>query len=386
MITGDRISRKQRLKSFGRRKAKIALILALILAVLVIGNTFRMKFTAMYNHSFIADIFQGRYAQGLDSLAVKTGRDFLLTRSPEPLGESSDSASVSIQKVYQPWPSAMPLLYYSREIQKACDDHGIECDFMIYGKKDSLVCRLKSGNRHELIISVIPDGRTKLESRSLGIILENIYELDNDNIIRLIDSRIPFGYLATADVFPAGDIKRRLRSGRVASIISVSASKKDLAEHAARGKKSGSAYDKYVSDLLGLHPNLSYLDIERSDDIDYMFVEDFIDAARDQDIGYIYKNRIPDRTDSMAYAAGLTFISSDIISDYTEKNLSDIRGSLTTDLVLSKTPAKIIVSVDISKMPIGEFINFLKYLRGLGINILYINKLSDDPEFTIRDL
>ena len=280
----------------------------------------------------------------------------------------------------------MPLLYYSSEIQKVCGNYGIECDLMIYGKKDSLVCRLKSGNRHELMISVIPDSKTKLDNRSLGIILENIYELDNNNIIRLIDSRIPFGYMATADVFPAGEIKRRLRSGQVTSIISVSASKKDLAEHAARGKRAGSEYDKYASDLLGLHPNLSYIDIERSDDMDYMFVEGFIDAARDKDIGYIYRNQIPDRTDSMAYAAGLTFISSNIISDYTEKSLSQIRGSLTTDLILTKTPEKIIISVDISKMPIGEFINFLKYLRRLGINILYINKLSDDPEFTIKDL
>lgn len=362
------------------------MILALVLAVLVIGNTFRTKFSEMYSHSFIAGIFQNGYAQGLDSLTVRTGRDFLLSRSPELAEASDDSAGVSVQRVYQPWPSAMPLLFYSSEIQKACDDYGIECDFEIYGKKDSLVCRLKSGNRRELIISVIPDGKTKLENRSLGIILENIYELDNNNIIRLIDSRIPFGYLATADVFPAGDIKRRLRSGRVASIISVSASSKDLAEHAAAGKKAGSEYDKYVSDLLGLHPNLSYIDIERSDDIDYMFVEGFIDAARDKDIGYIYRNRIPDRTDSMAYAAGLTFISSGIISDYAEKSLSDIRGSLTAGLILSKTPAKIIVSVDISKMPIGEFINFLKYLKRLGINILYIDKLSEDPEFTIRDL
>jgi hypothetical protein len=257
---------------------------------------------------------------------------------------------------------------------------------MIYGKKDSLVCRLKSGNRRELMISVIPDSKTKLEKRSLGIILKNIYELDNSDIVRMIDSRIPFGYLATADVFPAGDIKRRLRSERVTSIISVSASKKDLAEHAARGRKTGSAYDNYVSDLLDLHPNPAYIDIERSDDMDYMFVEGFIDAARNKNIGYIYKNRIPDRTDSIAYAAGLTFISSNIISDYTEKRLSELRGLLTAELVLSKTPVKIIVSVDISKMPIGEFIDFLNYQRRLGIDILYLNKLSDDPDFTIRDL
>ena len=84
MISGDRISRKQRLKSFGRRKARIALILALILAALVVGDTFSTKIAKLYDHSFIAGIFQSRYAEGLDSLAVKTGRDFLLTGSPEP--------------------------------------------------------------------------------------------------------------------------------------------------------------------------------------------------------------------------------------------------------------------------------------------------------------
>jgi hypothetical protein len=386
MITNERISRKQRLKAFGRRKTGIAIVLALVLITLVIIKTYQGKFSELLNESFVGDIFRGSYAENLDSLAIRVGHSFLLNNHPESSTVSGDSAGISYRRVRQPWPSALPLIFYSRSIQNVCDKYGIKYSCVIYGIRDSLVCELQSGNHNRLDITVIPGKKTRLDKRSIGIILKNIYELDNRDIIKIIDSRIPFGYLATIDVFPAGDIKRRLRSNRVASVISVSASRRELARRAVSGGRAESEYQKYVSHLLNLHPNLAFVDIERSDDIDQLFVKVLIDEAKKKGIDYIYRNSVPDGIDSLAYGAGLTFITYSKITDYTKMGFRGIRSLLTSELILSEKPLKMIISVDISNVGVDDLIDLMKYLKSLGINVLYLNKLSDDPDFTTVDL
>jgi hypothetical protein len=280
----------------------------------------------------------------------------------------------------------LPLLFYSRNLQNVCDRYGIKYSCVIYGIRDSLVCELRSGNQNKLDITVIPGKKTRLDKRSIGFIFKNIYELDNRDIIKIIDSRIPFGYQGTLDVFPAGDIKRRLRSNRVASIISVTASRRELARRAVSGGNSESEYQKYVSDLLNLHPNLAFVDIERSDDIDQLFVKVLMDEAGKKGINYIYRNSVPDGIDSLAYGAGLTFITYSKITDYTKMDFRGIQSLLTSELILSEKPLKMIISVDISNVGVDDLIDLMKYLKRLGINVLYINKLSDDPDFTTVDL
>jgi hypothetical protein len=81
MITNERISRKQRLKAFGRRKTGIAIVLALVLITLVIIKTYQGKFSELLNESFVGDIFRGSYAENLDSLAIRVGHSFLLNKS-----------------------------------------------------------------------------------------------------------------------------------------------------------------------------------------------------------------------------------------------------------------------------------------------------------------
>jgi hypothetical protein len=172
----------------------------------------------------------------------------------------------------------------------------------------------------------------------------------------------------------------------VASIISVTASRRELARRAVSGGSAESEYQKYVSDLLNLHPNLAFVDIERSDDIDQLFVKVLMDEARKKSINYIYRNPVPDGIDSLAYGAGLTFITYNKIADYTEMDFWGIQSLLTSELILSEKQLKMIISVDISIVGVDDLIDLMKYLKRLGINVLYINKLSDDHDFTTVDL
>jgi hypothetical protein len=63
-----------------------------------------------------------------------------------------------------------------------------------------------------------------------------------------------------------------------------------------------------------------------------------------------------------------------------------IQSLLTSELILPEKPLKMIISVDISNVEVDDLIDLMKYLKRLGINVLYINKLSDDPDFTTVDL
>lgn len=386
MSTNERISRERRLKKFGRRKAGIALALAIALLLLVIGKTYRSQFANLLNESFVGDMFRKHYSGSLDSLALQFGRQYLLNNPPEIAAAPSDTSGVAVKRIRQPWPRALPLLFYSRDLQRVCDENGIGYSSTTYGPDDSLVCELRASNDSGLEVAVIPDRKTRLDKRSLGIIFKNIYELDNRDIIKMVDSEIPFGYLATVDVYPAGEIKRRLRSRQVASIVTIEASQKGLSGKGAAGDNADSKYKKYASGLLDLHPNPAFIDVERTNNIDKPFITALMDEAKKRDIGYIYKNRVPDGVDSVAYAAGLSFISFDNISDYTARDWGEIKGLLTADLILANKPAKEIIIADISRIRVDDLTGFVKYLKRLGIKILYINKLSDESEFRITDL
>jgi hypothetical protein len=63
-----------------------------------------------------------------------------------------------------------------------------------------------------------------------------------------------------------------------------------------------------------------------------------------------------------------------------------IQSLLTSELILSEKQLKMIISVDISIVGVDDLIDLMKYLKRLGINVLYINKLSDDHDFTTVDL
>ncbi|UCE66578.1 MAG: hypothetical protein JSU85_00765 [Candidatus Zixiibacteriota bacterium] len=386
MISNDRISRKQRLKTLKNKKAGIALVLALILISLVVGKTYRTQLGILLESSSIKNVFQKNSPDELDSLVIQTGRGFRLNNPTEVDTAFQDTTGIRRMRFLQPWPSGLPLEFYARKLQELTGKSGINCNCVMFGRDDSLVCELISGDNGRAKIVAIPDKKTGLEERFLGIILKNIYELENQEINSIVKSRIPFGYLAEVDVFPAGEIKTQLRSEWVTSILTIPASRKDLVKYDLLKEKGESEYRDLAMDLLNRHPNIAFLRFERSEDTDYLFVEALFDRAKGKKIGYIYENSAPDRIDSLAFSAGLTFISYAKILDYTDKNLNEIQTALIRELIYLEDPCKTIITVDISKMQSQKMISLMLYLNKIGINGLNINKLTDYPEFMIEDL
>jgi len=386
MISNDRISRKQRLKALNNKKARIALILALILILLVVGKTYRTQLGILLDNKLVKSILRDRIPEDADSLAFQTGYSFQLNNSPEVDTVFRDTTGIGFKRITQPWPSELPLVFYARRLQELSGNFGVDCNCVMFGENDSLVCELISGDNSRADVAVIPDKKTGLEGRFLGIILKNIYELRNQDIARIVDSKFPFGYLAEIDVFPAGDIKKRLRSEWVTAILTMPTSRKDLIKYDLLKKEGKSDYRDLASDLLNRHPNLALLRFDRSEDTDYLFVKALIIQAKEKKIGYIYEDGAPDRIDSLAFSAGLAFVSYNKVLDYTEKGFKEIQTDLVTELVRSRDPRKTAITIDISKIQIQRIIGLMKYLKKIGINMLPINKLSDYPEFMIEDL
>lgn len=357
--------------------------LAILLLLLVVGRKYGTRIADTLDVSGIKNIFHQASPDDIDSLVFQTARSFGLNNSPE---ASFADAGSSIVRFMQPWPSHIPLEFYARRAQEMSGEWGIGCDFTQFGENDSLVCGLFFGDDIRKEVVVRPDKKTVLEGRFLGIILKNIYQLEDQDIIGITKGRIPIGYLAGLDVFPAGDIKTQLRSEWMSCILTVSVSRKDLVRYGLLKNKGQSDYRASASDLFGRYPNLALIRFERSDDTDYLFAEAAVDRAKEQKIGYLYDNREPDRIDSLAFSAGLTFISRDKIVDYTAKDVSELRIDLITDLIGSRSPKKIIVTVDTSKMRIRDLLSLIGYLQKTGIKILHINKLYDHREFMIEDL
>jgi hypothetical protein len=385
MISNDRISRKQRLRTLRNYKAKIAVALAIVLILMVTGRIIGPRLGSVVKKTPLVNIFHSGGSDKPDSVAIRMGLSFRLSKAAGADTVFQDSLTINLIRIKQPWPSGLPFEYYAQRIQEVSKESGIDCNCVQYGEYDSLICDLKSGG-YRAIVVVDPDRRTNLKGRYLGVILKNVYRLNARDIASIVSSGIPFGYLAAADVFPAGEVKRELRSNWTASILRLSLSREDLLKYNIIKEGKDPDYRKIASDLLHRHPKTSLIALERSGEVDYRLAEAIIDGAKEEDIGYIYDPGTIDRIDSLAYSAGLTFVTLSEAMDYTEMNSNMFRSILYNDLILSENPAKMLVIADITRIGAGEYVKIMKFLRGIGVNILDINKLSDRPEFTIEDL
>jgi hypothetical protein len=386
MISNDRISRKQRLKTLRNYKARIALILAVILLLLIVGKNYKTQLGILLGNIPVKGILNKSGSGGIDSLVFQTGYSFGLNNPPVSDTTAYDTSGSYHVRYTQLWPPGVPFEFYVKKMQELSGKSGIDCEFTQFGDCDSLICFCFAGDYQQAEVVIRPDKKAELEGRYLGIIIKNIYELENREIESIVKSRIPFGYLASIEVFPAGDIKKQLNSDWVSSILSVSVSRADLLKYDLITGKRDIDYRKSVSSFLDRYPKLALFQLERSDDADFIFVEAIVEEAREREIGYIYENRVPDGIDSLVFSTGLTFIDYGKLSDFYGKSLREIRIELIAELVCSRDPRKIAITIDVSNIPVQRMIEFFRYLRRIGINIIYIDKLIDHPEFTIEDL
>ena len=394
MISNDRISRKHRPGRFKNRKTLAAWLLGIILAVLVIVVFFDEPVGKLIGDRVIKKMLSRGPSESPDSLAARLERSFMLNNPPEP-AELSKNGSDSAARIVQRWPSRLSMMVYADRLRGFSSESGYGCDCIEYGSGDSLVCELTADGSTSAAITLFPDRNTELTKRSIGVILKNLYELDNDEILRVIDSRIPFGYLADIEVFPAGEIKKRLQSRWVSSILSIPTDKGIIARLGpSKSKRKGgkgkaaddSGYAESASDLLDRYPNLTLIRFERSNDPDYKFVESVLEQAKKKSIDYIYGDDVPDRIDSLAYGTGLSFINGKMIKDCTQLKFPEIKKLLLIDPVASTVPIQEVAVIDITKIKPGDFLQLLGRMRSIGIEILPVDKLNALDRFTVTDL
>jgi len=392
MLSQDRISRKQRRKLFNSKRASIALLLAVILLILVVGNNYRNIISTLIENK-IGALTLKRQFQIADSLAFSVGKSFELNRSPEIDTTLIDSEGKPYRRIFQPWPSRLPLYYYAERIQAKAQELEIGCDCI--DSLNYLVCRLMVGAYPGAVVIVRPNKNVKFKNRAVGFIFRNIYDAKSRDILKIVKKKIPFGYFASPDVYPAGEIRKRLQSPGIWSILLASSSKDDLISQASirqgskRIRKSANkspSDDDLISSLLNRHPNLRVIGFYKQNKDDRFFVKTTLQQAKNLEICYLYMNSTPNFIDSLAYSAGLTFITLDTLASYNKNTMAELKPMIIRDITQSNRKKNMIYTIDISKVEINKFADLALYLKHIGVNLLSIKELKKDSNFIVEDL
>lgn len=392
MLSQDRISRKQRGKLFDSKLASIALLLAVILLFLVVGNKYRSIISTLIENK-IGALTLNRQFLIADSLAFSVGKNFELNRSPEIDTTLINLEGKPYRRIFQPWPSGLSLYYYAERIQAKARKFEIDCDCV--DSSNFLVCRLMVGASPGAVVIVRPDKNVKFKNKAVGFIFRNIYDAESRDILKIVKKKIPFGYFASPYVYPAGEIRKKLKSPGIWSILLASSSKDDLISQGSlrqgsnKIKKSANkrpSDDDLISDLLNRHPNLRIIGFYKQNKEDRLFVKATLQHAKNLNISYLYIKSTPNFIDSLAYSAGLTFITLDTLANYNISTLTELKSIVIRDITNSNRKKILIYTVDISKVDANKFTDLALYLKNIGVNLLSIKELKNDPDFIVEDL
>lgn len=384
----QRLSRKERRRLTVNKNAPIALGLAVLLLFLILGNTYRDRIERLFRSDDFSEIQELAY-----TIAVQTGESFHLSDSSytdsllaQPGNPESDYI---IRRIRQPWPNELPFEFYVERLRELSLDNGLTCDCIESVKERRLLCTIGSGSFTGAQIVLETQGGTKLFDREIAFLFWNLGALSNKKIMEILDHDIAFGYLASPDIYPSSQMKRKLEKAGIVSIIELPADVSTLAElgssdnkPSSKGKRNRKKMSQrgLVEILFGRHPNPGAVSFKKSNDLDTAFVRSAIELAKETKIAYLYENTIPDRIDSLAYSAGLTMISMNSVADFRGNPVGEIRPVILQDLISSQIPARKIALFDAALMDVGELADLQENLRALGVNILDCMSLADVKE------
>jgi len=384
----QRLSRKERRRLTANKKAPIALGLAVLLLLLILGNTQRQRIELLFRLDDLGEIQALAY-----SIAIQTGESFhlsdscytdsLLTQPGDPEGGHI------IRRIRQPWPDHLPFEFYVERLRKLSRDNGLSCDCIESGKERRLLCAIGSGGFIGTQIVIETQPRTKLSGREIAFVFSNLGALSNEKIMEILDHDITFSYFASPDVYPSSQMKRALEKAGIVSIIELPADASNLAELGSSDNKPSSkskqdrrkiSHRELVKNLFGRHPNPGAVFFERSNDLDSAFVRSAVKLAAETKTAYLYENSTPDGIDSLAYSSGLTMISMNSVADFRGRFIGEMRPMLLRDLISSQIPVRKVILFDAAILDAEEFIDLHNTLRRLGVNILDCISLGDVRE------
>ncbi len=389
MKNQGRLSRKLRGKLYRDNKKNIALILAFLLIILVVGN-YRLE--SLKN--FVSRNLPGKsglkeLSQLAGSMVVDIDRSFFLDDSTRVGQDLLLPDGRSVMSMTQPWPAALPLVIYAEKIEREAGSRGFSCDCVESPRDKILTCMIKSDDYIVLALNVESSANTYLRGRSVGFVLDDLGGLIGRDLIRILDSGISFAYYGRIDVYPQKDMKKILESRQIGSILEIAADKSGLTEisrlagrrKGRRGRKSGSASDDDIaSELFGLHPNLFAFYFRRTEKTDREFVEAVLKSAENEDINYLLTDSLPDKIDSLAYSIGLRIVRIPDPINIKENTGENRFSPILDDLIYSGEAKRIDLLLSGDNQNIGALIKFQGQCDRLGVKLLNYKELFESIE------
>lgn len=384
----QRLSRKERRQLTVNKNAPVALGLAVLLLFLILGNTYRDRIERLFRPDNPGETQALAY-----SIAIQTGESFHLSDSSYTdslLAQPGDPESdYIIRRIRQPWPNDLPFEFYVGRLRELSLDNGLTCDCIESGKERRLLCTIGTSSLIGAQIIVETQHRTKLSDREIAFVFWNLGALSNEKIMEILESDITFSYIASPDIYPSSQMKRKLEEAGIVSIIELPADVSTLAELGSSDNKPSSkgkrnrkkmSHRGLVEILFRRHPNPGAIFFKRSDDLDSAFVGSAIGFARKTKTAYLYENPTPDGIDSLAYSSGLKMIYMNSVADFRGSSIGEIRLMLLQNLISSQIPVRKITLFDAAVLDVRELIDLQNTIRRLGINILDCISLADVRE------
>lgn len=383
MLEYGRLSRRDRLRLSGKRRAQFALVLALLLLILVV---IRIGWPQIKDR--IAPPDYDRIQAVADSLIVKAGRSFALSDTAvvdSLLNQNNPRGENYVYRSHdQPWPGILPFEFYVERLQELCRDEGLICDCR-ESSQNRLTCTVGVSGYDGARVVVRRSAKTGLTDRRVAFVFRNLGAMGNSEITRIAENGLLFGYVASPDVYPSVRVKRTLETAGVTSILEIPAGKSSLEDFSGRSAGSeggtGSQNDRdLAASLFDRHPNPAAIIIKRSGPIDSSFVAGIIEEAKVRKAGYIYDNTSPDTIDSLAYSSGLVFLNMKGIADFSEGRFDQNRSALLRELILSREPVRQIVEFDGSAVEAEELLGLQRSFQKLGVKLTDCRSLMEIRE------
>ena len=382
----DRISRTERKRLRGGKKAAIALSLALILLCLVFGKSYRDEIGRFLANSLFNTGDNSRFIALADSLIISTTADFDLTDSLLADSAITGTDGQSYRRYRQAWPSRLPFEFFVERIQKVSRERGLDCSCAEF--KDRAECSLARGNNIVGMIKIEADRLTGLADRSLAIILKNPGALKNEQITELIDSGILFAYIGSANTFPSGKTKESYEKAGVSTLLEIPGKEADIFKPPDKKSKSAKKKEKKTDDLaveiLRRHPNTKAFYFDKSKGYDLPFVSSVLREARTTGIAYLYENSMPDIIDSLAYSNGLQIIRMKNIAELPVDHIGEFKTALLSGLIFPDYPSVNIVMITVRNGDTRDLIELAKTVRSVGVKLVNYIELTHTTENLLR--
>jgi hypothetical protein len=382
----ERLSRHQRKKIYSNPKAKIAIVLSIILLTMILINDNLDSVIDILPDSLVGSLSEAEFYTLVDSLAYQVDNEFGFNKSIK-INDSEISGEYRGAKLYsQPWPRKLPFIFYTKKISGLADKSGLICECVESAKNKQLVCVLKP-KRSEFdlraVIYVSSQRSTKFAEKKIGLILSNIGDLDRADLLKLIEEKVVFSYYADIETFPSGELKRTLQKAGLSSILQFPLDK-DLLERFNRPKSGGKnkdlTTDELAQKILDLHPNVAAINLIRTESDAVPFARSIIEKSGKRKIKYIYSDPPPDEIDSLAYSNGLTIVRFDSTAAYYSHDMNLPKVNILSHIINKPNSAEDIVILDVREISVNEIISLSKTLKEIGIKQLQGIRLYQSVE------